>query len=776
MGKNLVIVESPAKAKTIASYLGKDFEVKSSYGHIRDLPKDDLYIDVENNFEPTYAVTADKKDIIKDLMKSVKKSDMVYLASDDDREGEAISWHLSKALNLNDQNTRRIVFREITKNAIKNAIHNPRAIDQNLVDAQQARRVLDRLVGYELSPVLWKKIKYGLSAGRVQSVSVRLVVEREREIDDFLRTSSFKIMAFFDLNQGKVLKAELPKKFKSEEEAHNFLKKCKSAEFSIEDLVTKPAKKSPSPPFTTSTLQQEAARKLGFPVSLTMQVAQKLYESGKISYMRTDSLNLSDDAMQSAKNMIWNSYGKDFSETRKFKTKNQSAQEAHEAIRPTDFTQQNAGADSAGNRLYELIWKRAIASQMSDARIEKTTATIGISTAEEKLITSGEVIKFEGFLKVYLESKDDEDDEDQKDMLPPLRVGQKLALQRLVAREIFARPQPRYTEASLVKKLEEMGIGRPSTYAPTISTIIKRNYIEKENRDGHKRSYREMILSNQEIQSETKVEITGVEKNKLFPTNTALIVNDFLVEHFPTVIDVKFTANVEQEFDDIAHGKTNWTKMIRSFYAPFHARVEESDQLKRSDVNNRHRLIGKDPVTGKPISARLGKFGAYVQLGDLDEEEKPKFASLRKGQFLDKITLEDALELFKLPRIIGSFEEAEIQVNVGRYGPYIKHSGKFVSLKPEQDPLTIEQEAATILILEKREEDANKYIKTFDEDESVFVINGKFGPYIKFGKKNVKIPKEKTPESLTFEECKELADATPAKKNRSRKPAAKKKN
>ena len=775
MGKNLVIVESPAKAKTIAGYLGKDFEVKSSYGHIRDLPKDDLSIDIENNFEPTYAISADKKDVIKDLIKSVKKSEMVYLASDDDREGEAISWHLSKALDLNDQNTRRIVFREITKNAIKNAIDNPRIIDQNLVDAQQARRVLDRIVGYELSPVLWKKIKYGLSAGRVQSVSVRLVVEREREIDNFLSITTFKITAFFDLNEGKTLKAELPKKFKSEEEAQNFLEKCKSADFSIENLVTKPTKKSPSPPFTTSTLQQEAARKLGFPVSMTMQVAQKLYESGKISYMRTDSLNLSDDARENAKNMILNSYSIDFSEPRKFKTKNQSAQEAHEAIRPTDFNQQNAGTDSAGNRLYELIWKRAIASQMSDARLEKTTATIAISTSEEKLVASGEVIKFEGFLKVYLESKDDDEDDDQKDMLPPLYLGQQLMLQRLVAREIFSRPQPRYTEASLVKKLEEMGIGRPSTYAPTISTIIKRNYIEKENRDGRKRSYREMILSNQKIQCETKVEITGAEKNKLFPTNTALIVNDFLVKHFPTVIDVKFTANVEQEFDDIANGKTNWTKMIKSFYEPFHARVEESDQLKRSDINNRNRLIGEDPITGKPISARLGKFGAYVQLGNLDDEEKPKFASLRKGQFLDKITLEDAIELFKLPRIIGSFEEAEIQVNVGRYGPYIKHSGKFISLKPEQDPLTIEQEAAIVLILEKREEDSHKYIKTFDEDESVFVINGKFGPYIKFGKKNVKIPKEKTPELLTFEECKELADAAPAKKGRGRKSTIRKK-
>jgi|TARA_B110000503_G_C7173653_1_gene425906 DNA topoisomerase I len=776
MGKNLVIVESPAKAKTIEGYLGSEYEVKSSYGHIRDLPKDAFSIDVENDFEPTYEISADKKELIKDLIKSVKRADMVYLASDDDREGEAISWHLSKALELNEHNTRRIVFREITKNAIKNAIENPRIIDQNLVDAQQARRVLDRLVGYELSPILWKKIKYGLSAGRVQSVSVRLIVEREREISNFNATSHFKVFAIFDLGNGKFLKAELPKKFNAEPEAQAFLEKCKGAEFTITDLITKPAKKSPAPPFTTSTLQQEAARKLGFPVSMTMQVAQKLYEAGKISYMRTDSLNLSNDAIEGATSMIVNSFGTAFSEVRKFKTKSQGAQEAHEAIRPTDFTQQTGQSDSAGNRLYELIWKRAIASQMSDAQLEKTTATIGISTTDEQLIASGEVIKFEGFLKVYLESRDEDDEEDQKDMLPPLLVGQLLVLKQLTAKQGYTRAQPRYSEASLVKKLEEMGIGRPSTYAPTISTIIKRDYVEKESREGHERSYRELVLTNDQVTTATKVENTGAEKNKLFPTNTAMVVNDFLVANFPAVIDLQFTAKVEQEFDDIANGKINWVNMIRSFYTNFHARVEESDTIKRSDVSNRAREIGIDPTSGKAISARLGKFGAYVQIGELDTEEKPTYASLRKGQFIDSITLEEALELFKLPRIIGEFEGEEIQANVGRFGPYVRHSGKFISLKPDQDPHEINAEEAITLILEKREEDANKFIKSFDEDQNVMVVNGKFGPYIKFGKKNVKIPKDKLPESLTFEECKLLADATPDKKGGRKKPAAKKKN
>lgn len=767
MAKNLVIVESPAKAKTIEGYLGKDYQVKSSYGHVRDLPKDDFAIDIENNFEPTYKVSADKKEVIKELKKLSKDADTIFLASDDDREGEAISWHLHHALELDDSKTRRIVFREITKNAIQNAIQNPRGIDQDLVNAQQARRILDRLVGYELSPVLWKKIQAGLSAGRVQSVAVRLVVEREREIDKFTPTSSFKVTALFDLGGGKILKAELPKKYDSESDALAFLESCTSAEFSIENLETKPAKKSPAPPFTTSTLQQEASRKLSFPVALTMSVAQKLYEAGKISYMRTDSVNLSNDAIASAKGEITKAYGPEFFKERHFKTKSQGAQEAHEAIRPTDFAVHNAGKDDKEKRLYELIWKRAIASQMAEAELEKTTATIGISTNDDKLVAKGEVIKFEGFLKVYIESTDDEDDEEQAGMLPPLNIGQILDLKSMLAKEGFTRHPPRYTEASLVKKLEEMGIGRPSTYAPTISTVIKRNYIAKENRDGHERNYREVHLSGGEISKVTQTEITGAEKNKLFPTNTAMVVNDFLVEHFPNVIDFSFTAKVEQEFDDIAHGKIGWRDMIKSFYGGFHSKIEDTEQLKRSEVKA-GRELGTDPKTGKPVIAKLGKYGAYVQLGEMEDEEnggeKPKFASLRHGQLIESISLEEALELFKLPREIGEFEGEVMTAAIGRYGPYIRHDGKFVSLKPEQDPLSITEEEAVQLILEKREQDATKYIKTFDEDENVFVLNGRYGPYIKFGKKNVKIPKDKKPEELTFEDCKALAEATPEKK------------
>ena len=770
MGKNLVIVESPAKAKTIEGYLGKDFEVQSSYGHVRDLPKDDFAIDIDNNFEPTYKISKDKKDVVKQLKKLADAAETIFLASDDDREGEAISWHLSKALELNDSKTRRIVFREITKNAIQNAIQNPRGIDLDLVNAQQARRILDRLVGYELSPILWKKIKAGLSAGRVQSVAVRLVVDREREIDQFNATSSFKVTALFDLGEGKILKAELPSKFKTEEEAHEFLKKCIGAGFSIENLETKPTKKSPAPPFTTSTLQQEASRKLSFPVSLTMSVAQKLYEAGKISYMRTDSVNLSQEAIQSAKQQIVGSFGSDFVQERHFKTKSQGAQEAHEAIRPTDFSVTSAGKDSSENRLYELIWKRAIASQMADARLEKTTATIGISTTPEKLVARGEVIKFEGFLKVYIESTDDEDEEEQQGMLPPLNIGQDLDLKSMMAKEGFTRHPPRYTEASLVKKLEEMGIGRPSTYAPTISTIIKRNYVSKESREGTERNYKELVAESGNIESHTRTEITGAEKNKLFPTNTGMVVNDFLVQYFPNVIDFSFTAKVEEEFDHIATGKVNWTDMIKSFYTKFHPLVEDTAQIKRSEAVSA-REIGIDPASGKMIYAKLGKYGAYVQIGELEEEggEKPKYASLRNDQLIEKITLEDALELFKLPREVGELEGNPIVAAIGRFGPYVRHDGKFASLKKEQDPLSITHEEAVQLILEKREQDANKYIKTFDEDDQAFVLNGRYGPYIKFGKKNVKIPKDKVPEELTYEECKELAEKAPEKKGFRRK-------
>ncbi len=775
MSKNLVIVESPAKAKTIEGYLGEDFEVKSSYGHVRDLPKDDSAIDIENGFAPTYEISKDKKDVVKELKKLSKDAETIYLASDDDREGEAISWHLSEALELNEAKTRRIVFREITKNAIQNAIQNPRGIDIDLVNAQQARRILDRLVGFELSPILWKKIKGGLSAGRVQSVAVRLVVEREREIGKFEPESSFKVTALFALDGGRVLKAELPKKFSSEEEAMTFLGKCNGAGFSIENLETKPAKKSPAPPFTTSTLQQEASRKIGYSVARTMQVAQKLYEAGKISYMRTDSLNLSEEAMQGAAQAISSSYGDNYANRRVFKTKSKSAQEAHEAIRPTNFGAKNAGMGDAENRLYDLIWKRAIASQMSDAQLEKTTATIGISTTDEKLVAKGEVVKFDGFLKVYIESTDDEVDEENESMLPPLSIGQQLDLKSMLAKQGFTRHPARYTEASLVKKLEEMGIGRPSTYAPTISTIQKRNYVEKDAREGHERISIECTLSEGEIKRHEAVEITGAEKNKLFPTNTAMVVNDFLVDHFPNVIDYNFTADVEQQFDEIAEGKTVWNQMIDSFYGGFHSTVEKSADLDRSTVNQA-REVGIDPKSGKMIYAKHGKFGAYVQIGELIEgEEKPQYASLRHGQFLDNVTLEDALELFKLPREVGEFEEKPMVAAIGRFGPYIRHDGKFVSIKKEQDPLTITADEAIQLIQEKREADANKYIKTFEEDPEAFVLNGRYGPYIKFGKKNVKIPKDMVPEELTYEQCKELAEKAPEKKGRGGKKAAAKK-
>ncbi len=765
MSKNLVIVESPAKAKTIEGYLGKDYTVMSSYGHVRDLPKGDKAIDIKNGFKPTYEISADKKEIIKELKKLTKEAEIIYLASDDDREGEAISWHLKEALDLNDSKTRRIVFREITKNAILNAIQNPRGIDIDLVNAQQARRILDRLVGFELSPVLWKKVKSGLSAGRVQSVAVRLVVDREREIEKFNAESSFGIKAHFKLDGGKNLTAELGKKFKTESEAQEFLKKCIGAEFSISNLETKPAKKSPAPPFTTSTLQQEASRKLGYSVSYTMSLAQKLYESGKISYMRTDSLNLSQEAIQGASSAITSAYGSQFVQTRVYKTKSESAQEAHEAIRPTDFTRNSLGGSSAEGRLYELIWKRAIASQMAEAILEKTTATINISTTSETLVAKGEVIKFEGFLKVYLESTDDEEDEEQGTMLPPLTIGQKIQLDRLLAKQGFTRHAPRYTEASLVKQLEEMGIGRPSTYAPTISTIQKREYVVKEERDGKERSYVELTLKKDAITKEVKTEITGAEKNKLFPTNIAMIVNDFLVEHFENVVDFSFTAEVEKEFDDIAAGLKSWEEMIQSFYGKFHPKVENTESVARADISAA-RDLGPDPTTGKPVFVRMGRYGAYVQLGETPEngEAKPQYAPLKKGQFIENITLPEALELFKLPRIVGELEGKEMKAAIGRFGPYVSHDGKFVSLKPEQDPHTITNEEAIELILAKREQEANKYIKTFDEDPNVQVLNGKFGPYIKFGTKNVKIPKDKKPEELTFAECKELADKAPEKK------------
>ena len=792
MPKNLVIVESPAKAKTIEGYLGKDFVVASSYGHIRDLPKGDKAIDIENGFIPTYQVTPDKKDVISQLKKLVKDSELIFLASDDDREGEAISWHLKEELKLDDDKTRRIVFREITKNAILNALQTPRGIDQDLVNAQQARRILDRLVGYELSPVLWKKIKRGLSAGRVQSVAVRLIVEREREIKAFEAKSSFKVSAEFFVDESSVLKADLPRKFDTEEEAQSFLEACREAEFSIRSLEKKPVKKSPAAPFTTSTLQQEASRKLGFSVAQTMTLAQRLYEAGKISYMRTDSLNLSEEAIEGASKEINSSFGNDYLQTRKFKTKSEGAQEAHEAIRPTNFSEKEAGKERSEQRLYELIWKRAVASQMSDAQIERTLVQIAIDFKNPELLNTstkspdqfpdyfsatGEVIKFDGFLKVYIESTDDEEnDEDRKGMLPPLKEGQKLTLDYMKAKEGFTRHPPRYTEASLVKKLEEMGIGRPSTYAPTISTVQKRGYVLKEDRMGTERQYKELTLtsSDKKIDNQTLTEITGTEKKKLFPTDVAMVVNDFLTEYFENIIDYSFTARVEKEFDEIARGKKEWDKMIDEFYKRFHPKVESSEQIDRSQVKNDRRL-GDDPKTGLPVIARLGKFGPMVQLGETDGEEKPKYASLRKGQFIETITLEEAMELFKLPREVGEFEGETITANIGRFGPYVRHKNLFASIPREEDPLSIEIDRAIELIEAKRKADAEKYIKVFDENPDVQVLKGRWGPYIKVGRKNVKIPKDKEPTELTLEECLDLAEKAPAKKGRGKSKAAKSK-
>ena len=764
----LVIVESPAKAGTIEGYLGKEFTVASSYGHVRDLSKGDKAIDKENGFQPHYEVSKDKKDVVKNLKKLAKSADTIYLASDDDREGEAIAWHLSEALKLKEEDTKRIVFREITKNAVVNALDNPRKIDMELVNAQQARRVLDRLVGFELSPILWRKIKTGLSAGRVQSVAVRLVVEREREIENFKVQSSYRVVAHFTLETGEQLKAELPKKFASFDEAENFLKQCQGATFEISNLESKPAKKSPAAPFTTSTLQQEASRKLGNSVAQTMRLAQQLYEKGLITYMRTDSVNLSSEAISGATREINNAYGEDFINVRKYKTKSSTAQEAHEAIRPTDFTKHSAGLDVQTTRLYELIWKRAIASQMADAQLEKTTATVSISTVNETLISTGEVVKFEGLLKVYIEGTDDENGNGNGNMLPPLRIGQPLVFQDMTARETFSRHAARYTEASLVKKLEELGIGRPSTYAPTISTIVKRNYVVKESREGKPRAFQQIVLNESGLNSSTETENSGVEKNKLFPTDIGMIVNDFLVEHFGDIIDYSFTANVEEEFDKIATGQNDWEKMIDNFYHPFHEKVEKTADVERPQG----RELGVDPKTGKKVFARLGRFGPIVQIGEPSEDEnaeKPKYASLRRDQLLENISLEDALELFKLPRTVGTFEEKDITVAIGRFGPYIRHDNKFTSLTKEDDPYTVDNARAIELIEAKRKADAERFIKSFDENPDIQVLNGRYGPYIKAGKKNVKIPKDKDPKSLTLEECLDLAEKTPDKKRRGRK-------
>ncbi|MDJ1499996.1 type I DNA topoisomerase [Xanthocytophaga agilis] len=766
MTKNLVIVESPAKAKTIEGYLGKDFTVRSSFGHVRDLPEKGIAIDVKNHFRPTYEINDDKKDLVNQLQQLAADAEVVWLATDDDREGEAISWHLKEALNLQENKTKRIVFREITKNAILNAIQSPRSLDLDLVNAQQARRILDRLVGYELSPVLWKKIKTGLSAGRVQSVAVRLIVEREREIEGFETKSSYKVSALFQVEKGKTLVAELPKNFDTEADALDFLNRCLNGVFKIKNLETKPAKRTPAPPFTTSTLQQEASRKLYFSVSKTMMIAQKLYESGKITYMRTDSTNLSEEALTKAATEITNSFGKQYLQTRRFKTKSDSAQEAHEAIRPTDFSVSSINDSRDEQRLYELIWKRAIASQMADAQLERTTATISINSPangvlKEELIATGEVIKFDGFLRVYIESTD-EDDEENKAMLPPLTIGQQLQLDNMKAVQRFSRPAARYTEASLVKKLEELGIGRPSTYAPTVSTVQQRGYVVKEDRDGKERSYREITLKNNSISTDSKKEIFGAEKAKLFPTDVAMIVNDFLVQYFPDVIDFKFTATVEKDFDEIAQGRMIWEEMLEKFYDGFHRKIENTDEIQRSSVG-KSRSLGTHPETGEPVSVKLGKFGPYVQIGEMEDDVKPRFASLKKGQFMERLSLEEALELFKLPREIGSYEDKVMKVAIGKFGPYIQHDGKYYSLGKEDDPYSIDDERAIVIIQAKRKSDAEKSIKEFPGNPDVRILNGRFGPYIAIGKQNIKIPKSKDPKSLTLEECLELAKEADSK-------------
>jgi len=780
MAKNLLIVESPAKAKTIEGYLGKDFTVKSSYGHIRDLVKSDDAIDIANGFKQKYEVPADKKQVVSELKKLAKEADIVWLASDEDREGEAISWHLFETLDLKDANTRRIVFHEITKPAILKAIESPRKIDYNLVNAQQARRVLDRLVGFELSPVLWKKIKPSLSAGRVQSVAVRLIVEREREINKFKPEAAYRVIAVFTTGKNKeVFKAELPARFIQQSDAEKFLNDCIEAVFKVSSLETKPSKRSPSAPFTTSTLQQEASRKLGYSVSRTMTLAQRLYEAGKITYMRTDSVNLSDTALEAASKEINSAYGDKYYQFRKYKTKSAGAQEAHEAIRPTYFNHHSTEGDSAEIRLYELIWKRAIASQMSEAIFEKTTAKISISTRKEELVANGEVLKFDGFLKVYLESSDEEeenktDDSSDNAILPPMTKGQQLNLRDLNATERFSRPPARNTEATLVKKLEELGIGRPSTYAPTISTIQNRGYVVKEDREGKTRNYFVLTLLNKKVVKEQKSEITGAEKSKLFPTDIGAVVNDFLVQHFNGIVDFHFTAGVEKQFDEIAQGLEDWTKMLKKFYDPFHQEVEET--IKTADRASGERELGIDPKSGKKMSVRIGRYGPFVQIGEAVEgEEKPAYASLRTGQMIETITLEEALELFKLPKKIGVFEDMEMTVAIGKFGPYIRHNSMFYSLPKGIDPLDADEKLGIEIIENKRKADAEKLIKTFTEDEAMRIENGRWGPYIKFGKLNVKIPKGKEPEELSYADCKALVETAEKEPKKPVKKFAKKK-
>ena len=779
MLKNLVIVESPAKAKTIEKFLGKDYKVMSSYGHIRDLKKKNFSIDVENNFQPIYEIPSDKKELVAQLKKMASEAQMVWLASDEDREGEAISWHLYEVLGLKPENTRRIVFHEITKNAILNAIENPRSIDMNLVDAQQARRVLDRIVGFELSPVLWKKIKPALSAGRVQSVAVRLIVEREEEIKGFQSEPYFRVNAVFTTADGTEVKAELSKRLSSQKEAHDFLQDCIGAMYSVADVTVKPMKKSPAPPFTTSTLQQEASRKLNFTVSQTMMVAQRLYEAGHITYMRTDSVNLSSLAINTITAEIKNKFGEQYLKVRRYHTNSKGAQEAHEAIRPTYIDKHTIEGTSQEKRLYGLIWKRTIASQMADAELEKTTIEIQPSTRSEHFVATGEVIKFDGFLNVYIEGHDEDNAEgDSEGLLPALSVGDMLNNKDIVATQRFTQQPIRYTEASLVKKMEELGIGRPSTYAPTISTIQQREYVEKGDKQGEKREFITLALKGGKITARTKSETVGADKGKLIPTDIGVVVNEFLTKYFPNILDYNFTAKVEEKFDDVAEGKLLWTDEINSFYTIFHPGVEEAMNM-RLEHKVGERQLGVDPKTGKPVSVKIGRFGPLVQLGEGDAEEKPQFASLLKGQSVSTITLEEALKLFEFPRTIGEFEGKDVTVAVGRFGPYVKHDNKFVSIPKEFAPAAISLEEAVQLIVGKRDAETKKVVKTFAEDEDLQILNGRYGIYIAYKKSNYKIPKTvKNPAELTLEECKEIIesqDSAPKKTTTRRRATTRKK-
>ena len=755
MPKNLVIVESPAKAKTIEKFLGKDYKVESSFGHISDLPSKELGVDVEGDFMPKYQVSKDKKDVVKKLKDLAKKADMVWLASDEDREGEAIAWHLAETLKLDKEKTKRIVFHEITKSAIQKAIENPRSIDYNLVDAQQARRVLDRIVGYELSPVLWRKVKGGLSAGRVQSVSVRLIVEREKAVQEFESAASYRVDAEFKTDNGNSFKAKLPKNFNSEEDALKFLKANIDASYQVSDLQKKPAKKSAAAPFTTSTLQQEASRKLGYSVGRTMSNAQRLYEAGFITYMRTDSVNLSEEAKKGAESEIVSAYGSEYSNPKNYKGKSKGAQEAHEAIRPTDFANHTVNAERDQARLYDLIWKRAIASQMSDARLERTNLKIQINskmTISEQFTANGEIITFEGFLKVYLEGTDDEDAE-QEGILPDLKVGEQLKNKYITATQRFTRPPSRFTEASLVKQLEELGIGRPSTYAPTISTIQNRNYVEKGTNEGDERKYKQLVFENAKIKDNTLTETSGSNKGKLVPTDIGMIVTEFLVKHFESILDYNFTAKVEDKFDDIAEGKEDWREMMKDFYKGFHPQVE--DVQENAERESGERILGTDPKTGRQVSVRLGKFGPMVQVGVMDDEEKPSFASLSPDQQLNSITYEEAMDLFKLPKALGHYKDDEVEVNNGRFGPYVRFGKKFVSLPKGVDPLSVELDEALIYIKEKELADAPIYMY---QDIEVTKGKGRFGPFIKWNNLFINVNKKYDWDNLSEEDIVTLID------------------